>query len=87
MSQRQHADFVEQHKDRTLAELKTLYYNGQGQVEEGNELWDHHVQLRREGLLEEMGRDMDRKKEIRDIEISKEKYKLLQRYHMKHTQK
>lgn len=27
------------------------------------------------------------KKDIRDIEISKEKYKLLQRYHKRHTEK
>ncbi len=30
---------------------------------------------------------MDRRKDMVEIEISKEKYKLLQRYHRKHAQK
>lgn len=46
-----HVQFVEKYKNCTVEELKNKFYNGQGQVEEGNQLWGNYMKVCRERVL------------------------------------
>lgn len=35
--------FIEKYKNMTIEQLKNLTYNGQGQLQSNNKLWDLHV--------------------------------------------
>ena len=48
-------------------------------------MWRNHVEVCRQRMMEEMEREMERKREIEDEKISKEKYKILQRFHKQQT--
>lgn len=44
-------------------------------------MWRNHMDVCRQRVIEEMEREVERKKDIEDVKISKEKYKILQRFH------
>ena len=74
---KKHIQFVEKYKNCTVEELKNKFYNGQGQVEEGNQLWGNYMKVCRERVLQDLEKDVNQVKDLKELQISKEKYAIL----------
>ena len=62
MSTDPNANFLQKHQHLTISELKRLNYQGQGQVQPGDELWKGHMANCAREVVDELERGRREKK-------------------------
>ena len=72
--------FIEKYRHLTLAQLKQLNYQGQGQIQPGDQLWQAHLANQAHNIVEELEKEGAVKKQLPEIKLAKWKYDVLKRF-------